>query len=40
MFQLLIALVLTFSAAALADESARLKEANFPAQWQDGSQVM
>ena len=40
MFQLLIALMLTFSAAALADESARLKEANFPAQWQDGSQVM
>lgn len=40
MRQLLIALVLTFSAAALADESAQLKQAGFAAQWQGGSQPM
>ena len=40
MRQLLIVLLLCCSAGALADEPARLKEANFPAQWQDGSHVM
>ncbi|NBF17610.1 chalcone isomerase family protein [Pseudomonas paraversuta] len=40
MRQLLIVLVLTFSAAALADESAQLKQAGFAAQWQGGSQPM
>ena len=40
MRQLLIVLVLLYSATGLAAESARIKEANFPAQWQDGSRVM
>ena len=40
MRQLLIVLFLLYSTSGLADESARLKEANFPPQWRDGTQVM
>jgi len=40
MRQLLIVLLLLYSAASPADESARLKEANFLPQWRDGNQVM
>ena len=40
MRQLLIVLLLLYSTTSLADESARLKEANFPAQWRDGTQLM
>ena len=40
MRQLLIVLLLLYSTTSLADESARLKEANFPPQWRDGNQVM
>ena len=40
MRQLLIVLLLACSAAAAADEAALIKEANFPAQWREGSHVM
>ena len=40
MRQLLIVLLLLYSTTSLADESARLKEANFPAQWRAGTQLM
>ncbi|MFJ7885360.1 chalcone isomerase family protein [Pseudomonas sp. NPDC096917] len=40
MRQILIVLLLVYSATSLADEAALFKEANFPAQWHDGSQVM
>ena len=40
MRQMLIVLLLLYSTTSLADESARLKEANFPPQWRDGNQVM
>ena len=40
MRQLLIVLLLLYCTTSLADESARLKEANFPAQWRDGTQLM
>ena len=40
MRQLLIALVLTYSAAVAADDAALIKEAKFPAQWHEGSQIM
>ena len=40
MRQLLIVLLLLYSAASPADESARLKEANFLPQWRDGKLVL
>ena len=40
MRQMLIVLLLLYSTTSQADESARLKEANFPPQWRDGNQVM
>ena len=40
MRQMLIVLLLLYSTTSLADESARLKEANFLPQWRDGNQVM
>ncbi len=40
MRQILIVLLLAYSANSLADEAALFKQANFPVQWNDGSQVM
>ena len=40
MRQMLIVLLLMYSASSLADQAERLKEANFPTQWRDDSQVM
>ena len=40
MRQLLIALLFAYSAAAAADDAALIKEAAFPAQWREGSEVM
>ncbi|WP_321836692.1 MULTISPECIES: chalcone isomerase family protein [Pseudomonas] len=40
MRQMLIVLLLIYSTTGVAAEPARLKEANFPDHWTDGSQVM
>ncbi|MEB0150781.1 hypothetical protein QN398_25125, partial [Pseudomonas sp. CCC2.2] len=40
MRQIVIVLMLVYSATSLADEAALFKEANFPAKWNEGSQVM
>ena len=40
MRQMLIVLLLMYSTTSVADQAARLKEANFPTQWRDDSQVM